>query len=114
MINVSFTANTFLGLIMIIAGIILVGLQYVEPLLSRDTDIVAGTLMFGYSFILIYEGWQLDSLLSYSQVLIVILLLAAGWENIRLRGLILQLNKTGQLSYLKLKKTKEFKRPKCK
>ena len=41
-----------------------------------------------YSCILIVHGWRLDPILLFSQVLVVISLLVAGWENIRLRGLL--------------------------
>jgi hypothetical protein len=34
------------------------------------------------------HGWRLDPILLFSQVLIITSLLVAGWENIRLRGLI--------------------------
>jgi hypothetical protein len=44
------------------------------------------------------HGWRLDPILLFSQVLIVTVLVA-GWENIRLRGLIANM--------AKLKKKKE-------
>jgi len=37
------------------------------------------------------HGWRLDPILLFSQVLISITVLVAGWENIRLRGLIANL-----------------------
>jgi hypothetical protein len=40
------------------------------------------------------HGWRLDPILLFSQVLIVITVLLAGWENIRLRGLISNLAKS--------------------
>jgi hypothetical protein len=44
------------------------------------------------------HGWRLDPILLFSQVLIIVTVLVAGWENIRLRGLI---------NMAKLKKKKE-------
>ncbi|QXE46177.1 Ycf45 related protein (plastid) [Nitzschia inconspicua] len=41
-----------------------------------------------YSCILIVHGWRLDPILLFSQVLIILAVLVAGWENIRLRGLV--------------------------
>jgi hypothetical protein len=38
------------------------------------------------------HGWRLDPIL-YCQVLIIITVLVAGWENIRLRGLIANIAK---------------------
>jgi len=40
------------------------------------------------------HGWRLDPILLFSQVLIVLTVLVAGWENIRLRGLIANLAKS--------------------
>lgn len=34
------------------------------------------------------HGWRLDPILLFGQVLIIVTALVAGWENIRLRGLI--------------------------
>ena len=34
------------------------------------------------------HGWRLDPILLFSQVLIIASLIVAGWENIRLRGLL--------------------------
>lgn len=39
------------------------------------------------------HGWRLDPILIFSQVLIITTVLVAGWENIRLRGLIANLAK---------------------
>ena len=39
------------------------------------------------------HGWRLDPILLFSQVLIITSLLVAGWENIRLRGLLANLTK---------------------
>ena len=39
------------------------------------------------------HGWRLDPILLFSQVLIIASVLGAGWENIRLRGLLVNLTK---------------------
>jgi len=46
-----------------------------------------------YSCIIMVHGWRLDPILLFSQVLIITSLLVAGWENIRLRGLLLNITK---------------------
>lgn len=88
MINIVFGANFILGLLVILAVLILYFLRVVRPELSRDEDIFFTTLGLIYGSILIIHGWRLDPILLFSQVLLVSILLAAGWENIRLRGLI--------------------------
>ena len=88
MINFSFGPNIFLGIIVSLGVLILYFLRNVKPEVARDEDIFFATLGLTYSCILILHGWRLDPILLFSQVLIVTMLLAAGWENIRLRGLL--------------------------
>ncbi len=90
MINIVFGANFLLGLIAILGVLILYFLRIIRPELSRDEDIFFTTLGLIYGSILIIHGWRLDPILLFSQVLIVSIALAAGWEAIRLRGLIAQ------------------------
>jgi hypothetical protein len=39
----------------------------------------------------VIHGWRLDPILLFSQVLVITAVLAAGWENIRLRGILAML-----------------------
>jgi hypothetical protein len=88
MINIGFGANLVLGFLLVLGVTILYLVRIVRPELSRDEDIFFATLGLIYSCILIIHGWRLDPILLFSQVLIVSISLAAGWENIRLRGLV--------------------------
>ena len=88
MINIRFGANLVLGFLLVLGVTILYLVRIVRPELSRDEDIFFTTLGLIYSCILIIHGWRLDPILLFSQVLIVSISLAAGWENIRLRGLV--------------------------
>jgi hypothetical protein len=94
MINVSFGPNIFLGIIVSVGVLILYFLRNVKPQLARDEDIFFSTMGFLYSCILMVHGWRLDPILLFSQVLIILTVLIAGWENIRLRGLIENLSKS--------------------
>jgi Ycf66 protein N-terminus len=66
----------------------------IKPALARDEDIFFATIGFLYSCILMVHGWRLDPILLFSQVLIIVSLLVAGWENIRLRGFVVNLTKS--------------------
>ena len=88
MINIGFGANLVLGFLLVLGVTIIYLVRIVRPELSRDEDIFFTTLGLIYSCILIIHGWRLDPILLFSQVLIVSISLAAGWENIRLRGLV--------------------------
>nr|YP_009497065.1 hypothetical chloroplast RF66 [Psammoneis obaidii]AWT39778.1 hypothetical chloroplast RF66 [Psammoneis obaidii] len=93
MINFSFGPNTMLALILGLGVIILYLLRIVKPEVAREEDIFFTTIGLLYCGILIVHGWRLDPILLFSQVLIIITVLVAGWENIRLRGLIASISK---------------------
>lgn len=88
MLNFSFSPNVFLGIIVSFAVFILYFLRNIKSELARDEDIFFATIGLIYSCILGVHGWRLDPILLFSQVLIIIIALATGWENIRLRGLV--------------------------
>lgn len=91
MINFSFGPNIFLACLILIAAVLLYGLRTIKPELARDEDIFFATLGLLYSTILIIHGWRLDPILLFSQMLIIISVIVAGWENIRLRGMIIRI-----------------------
>ena len=93
MINFSFGPNIFLGIIVSFGVLILYFLRNVKPEVARDEDIFFATIGLLYSCILIVHGWRLDPILLFSQVLVIVSLLVAGWENIRLRGLLSSIKK---------------------
>jgi len=88
MINIGFGPNIILGIILWIGVTLLYLLRIVKPEVARDEDIFFATIGLLYGCILIIHGWRLDPILLFSQVLIISSLLVAGWENIRLRGLL--------------------------
>ena len=88
MINIGFGPNILLGFILGIGVLLLYFLRVIRPEVARDEDIFFATINLLYSCILIVHGWRLDPILLFSQVLIITSLIVAGWENIRLRGLL--------------------------
>ena len=93
MINIGFGPNIILGLILGFGVILLYFLRVVKPEVARDEDIFFATIGLLYSCILMVHGWRLDPILLFSQVLVIASLLVAGWENIRLRGLLANMAK---------------------
>ena len=93
MINIGFGPNIILGFILGLGVTLLYLLRIVKPEIARDEDIFFATIGLLYSCILMVHGWRLDPILLFSQVLIIITVLVAGWENIRLRGLIANMAK---------------------
>ena len=93
MINIGFGPNIILGFILGLGVTFLYLLRIVKPEVARDEDIFFATIGLLYSCILMVHGWRLDPILLFSQVLIIVTVLVAGWENIRLRGLIANMAK---------------------
>lgn len=93
MINFSFGLNIMLALVLGSGVMILYLLRIVKPEVAREEDIFFTTIGLLYCGILIVHGWRLDPILLFSQVLIITAVLVAGWENIRLRGLIASISK---------------------
>jgi hypothetical protein len=93
MINFNYGPNILLGIIVSFGIIILYFLRNIKPEVARDEDIFFPTMGLLYSCILMVHGWRLDPILLFSQVLIILTVLVAGWENIRLRGLIANIAK---------------------
>lgn len=96
MINFSFGPNIFLACLTLLAAVILYGLRTIKPELARDEDIFFATLGLLYSTILIIHGWRLDPILLFSQTLIIISVIVTGWENIRLRGMVIKIVKNNK------------------
>ena len=94
MLNFIFEPNIFLGIIVNFSVLVLYFLRDVRPEVARDEDIFFATIGLLYSCILIIHGWRLDPILLFSQALLIITAIVAGWENIRLRGLIAEIAKS--------------------
>ena len=90
MINISYNPNFLLAIILIIGMILFYSLRIVRPKVSKEEDVFFTTLGLLYSCIMLVHGWRLDPILFFSQVLLVAIVLGIGWENIRLRGLLVR------------------------
>ena len=88
MINIIFEPNILLAFFVSFGMLFLYFLRVVRPEIARDQDIFFATLGLLYRGILVIHGWRLDPILLFSQVLVITAVLAAGWENIRLRGVL--------------------------
>lgn len=87
MLNFVFEPSTFLGLEFGSSMILLYIIRFFHPLISFDEDILFTSLGLVYSSIIIIHGWRLDPILLFSQILIVLIALAAGYSSLRLRAI---------------------------
>ncbi len=89
-VNVGATPATFLGIFLAVAGAALYFLRTVRPELSRDQDIFFAAVGLLCGFILIFQGWRLDPILQFGQLLLVGTTVFFAVESIRLRSIATQ------------------------
>jgi Ycf66 protein N-terminus len=90
MINISYNPNFLLSIILIVGTLFFYSLKIIRPEVSKEEDVFFISLSLLYSCIILVHGWRLDPILFFSQVLLVGIVLGIGWENIRLRGLLVR------------------------
>lgn len=87
MVNVGFNSAAILGIILAVGGAGLYFLRTIRPELSRDYDIFFAALGVLCGFILLFQGWRLDPILLFGQVLLTGSAGFFAFEAIRLRGI---------------------------
>jgi hypothetical protein len=90
--QVNFGANSasILGIFLAVAGAALYFLRSVRPELSRDQDIFFAAVGLLCGFILVFQGWRLDPILQFGQLLLVGSTVFFAVESIRLRSIATQ------------------------
>jgi hypothetical protein len=90
--QVNFGANSasILGIFLAVAGAALYFLRSVRPELSRDQDIFFAAVGLLCGFILVFQGWRLDPILQFGQLLLAGSTIFFAVESIRLRGIATQ------------------------
>ncbi|WP_009631179.1 Ycf66 family protein [Synechocystis sp. PCC 7509] len=86
-VNFGGGTHTLLGILLAVAGAALYFLRSVRPELSRDHDIFFAAIGLVCGVILISQGWRLDPILQFGQVLLVGSTVFFAVESIRLRGI---------------------------
>jgi Ycf66 protein N-terminus len=86
MVNFGLNSASFLGIILAVAGAGLYFLRSVRPELSRDQDIAFTAIGIICGFILIFQGWRLDPILQFGQLLLSGSAIYFAYESIKLRS----------------------------
>jgi hypothetical protein len=86
-INIGANSASIVGIFLAVAGAALYFLRTVRPELSRDQDIFFAAVGLLCGFILIFQGWRLDPILQFGQLLLVGTTVYFAFESIRLRGI---------------------------
>ncbi|WP_414527831.1 Ycf66 family protein [Nodularia chucula] len=89
-VNVGTNSASVLGIFLAVSGAALYFLRTVRPELSRDQDIFFAAVGLLCGFILIFQGWRLDPILQFGQLLLVGSTVFFAVESIRLRGIATQ------------------------
>lgn len=86
MVNFGFNSASVLGIVLALAGAGLYLMRSVRPEVSRDHDIFFAAVGLLCGFILFFQGWRLDPILQFSQLLLSGSAIFFAVESIRLRG----------------------------
>jgi hypothetical protein len=86
MVNFGLNSASILGIFLAVAGAALYFLRSVRPELARDHDIFFAAVGLLCGFILLFQGWRLDPILQFGQLLLTGSAIFFAVESIRLRG----------------------------
>jgi len=86
MVNFGFGAASILGIFLAVSGAALYFLRSVRPELARDHDIFFAAIGLLCGFILLFQGWRLDPILQFGQLLLSGTTVFFAVESIRLRS----------------------------
>lgn len=86
MVNFGFGSASILGICLAVAGAALYFLRNVRPELARDHDIFFSAVGLLCGFILLFQGWRLDPILQFGQLLLTGSAIFFAVESIRLRS----------------------------
>nr|YP_009057524.1 hypothetical chloroplast RF66 [Prasinoderma coloniale]AID67576.1 hypothetical chloroplast RF66 [Prasinoderma coloniale] len=87
MINVILYPTIFIGIFLIGWAITLYTLQFVQPTLAKESDIILSTITSLCGGILFFQGWRLDPLLFTCYILLVVTIILLSLELLQLRSL---------------------------
>nr|YP_010933165.1 hypothetical chloroplast RF66 [Nitella hyalina]APP89492.1 hypothetical protein [Nitella hyalina]WKT08458.1 hypothetical chloroplast RF66 [Nitella hyalina] len=85
MINFELSPSVFIGIILLIVAIALYFIRIWTPSISQDYDLIFSSMGVLCGGILIFQGWRLDPILLFSQILSNIMGVFFIWEAIQLR-----------------------------
>lgn len=91
LVNVDFGPASVLGVALIGCGVALYNIRVRQPLISKDGDIFFSSLGLLTGGILVFQGWRLDPLLLFSQILMTTVAVSFAAEAIQLRGQVAEL-----------------------
>ena len=86
MVNFGLNSASILGIFLAVSGAALYFLRSVRPELSRDHDIFFAAVGLLCGFILLFQGWRLDPILQFGQLLLTGSAIFFAVESIRMRG----------------------------
>ncbi len=86
LVNVDFGPAMILGSGMVASGLALYQVRAVRPEVSKDYDIMFASVALLCGGILIFQGWRLDPLLLFGQILTAAAAVTFAAEAVKLRG----------------------------
>jgi len=90
MVNVDLSPATILGTSMVLSGLALYQVRASKPWLSRDYDVVISSIAVLTGGIIVFQGWRLDPILLFGQLLTAGTAIAFATEVLQLRQKVLE------------------------
>ncbi|NJO10323.1 MAG: hypothetical protein HC873_12420 [Leptolyngbyaceae cyanobacterium SL_1_1] len=87
MVNVGLSFASLIGIALAVSGAALYFLRSFRPNLARDHDVFFAAVALGAGGILFFNGWRLDPILQFGQLMLGGSAIFFAVESIRLRGL---------------------------
>lgn len=88
MINIDLSPASILGASLVLAGVVLYQIRASKPAISKDYDVVVSSVSVLVGGILIFQGWRLDPLLMFGQLLTAGVAVTFAAEALKLRSVI--------------------------
>lgn len=97
MVNVDVSPSVILGVGLIGAGVSLWQIRRVKPWISKDYDVVVSCISLLVGGILIFQGWRLDPLLLFGQLMTTGAAVSFGIEALKLRSQVFEAEEKAEL-----------------
>ncbi|KAL6778647.1 hypothetical protein ACKKBF_B15585 [Auxenochlorella protothecoides x Auxenochlorella symbiontica] len=98
MVNVDVSPAVILGVGLIGSGLTLWQIRQAKPWISKDYDVVISCVALLVGGILIFQGWRLDPLLLFGQLMTTGAALSFGVEALRLRSAVYEKEEAAEMS----------------
>ena len=93
MVNASLNWASIVGIVLVLFALSLLFLSNQKPKLAGGYDSILSISCLLCGFILFFQGWRLDPILQFSQLLLSSIVIFLGYQSLKLRRALVNVNK---------------------